>query len=160
MADDIRWGNLNQPDVAVDPESRRNLLFVKQAYMRLAQALVNRNQNDSAIAVLDRCQEFFPDEKVPYDMYMMAYPEIYYQAGAMEKGDELINTIIDNCMDNLRYFESLDSRFIPYYAETIRENLAMINEMSNVAKRNKRNELNLRLDNMLEQEFNKFYNLF
>lgn len=160
MSDDIRWGNLNKPDVAVDPESRRNLLFVKQAYMRLAQSLVNRNQNDSAIAVLDRCQEFFPDEKIPYDLYMMAYPEIYYQAGAVEKGDELINKIIDNCLDNLRYFESLDSRFVSYYTEDIRENLAMINEMSNVAAKAKRSELKTRLDNTLEQEFNKFLEVF
>ena len=128
--------------------------------MRLADALVNRNQNDSAIAVLDRCQEFFPDEKVPYDLYMMAYPEIYYQAGAVEKGDELINKIIDNCLDNLRYFESLDSRFVSYYTEDIRENLAMINEMSNVAAKAKRSELKTRLDNTLEQEFNKFLEVF
>ena len=160
MADDIRWGNLNLPEVSVDPESRRNLLFVKQAYMRLADALVNRNQNDSAIAVLDRCQEFFPDEKVPYDLYMMAYPEIYYRAGAMEKGDELINKIIYNSTDNLRYFSELDDRFIPYYSESIRENLAIINEMSNVASKYKRTELANSLNNLLEQEFDKFLSVF
>ena len=160
MADDIRWGNLNLPEVSVDPESRRNLLFVKQAYMRLAQALVNRNQNNSAIAVLDKCQEFFPDEKIPYDLYMMAYPEIYYQAGAIEKGDELINKIIANCLDNLRYYKELDNKFITYYTENIRENLAMINEMSNVAAKHKRLDLSKSLENTLEQEFNKFLGIF
>lgn len=160
MADDIRWGNLNHPDVAVDPESRRNLLFVKQAYMRLAQALVERNQNDSAVAVLDRCLEFFPDEKVAFDFYMLAYPEIYYQAGAVEKGDQLVNKLIDNTLDNLRYFNELDAKFVPYYVEDIRENLAVINEMSNIAARNKRNELKMNLDNLLEQEFNKFAFIF
>ena len=160
MADDIRWGNLNLPEVSVDPESRRNLLFVKQAYMRLADALVNRNQNDSAIAVLDRCQEFFPDEKIPYDLYMMAYPEIYYRAGAPEKADELINKIVDNSMDNLRYFSELDDQFIPYYTESIRENLAIINEMSNVAAEYNRMELSKSLENTLEQEFDKFLGIF
>ena len=160
MADDIRWGNLNKEGVAVDPESRRNLLFVKQAYMRLAQSLVNRGQNDSAVAVLDRCLEFFPDEKIPYDFYMLSYPEVYYKAGAAAKGDEIINKIVANCLDNLRYFSELDVRFIPYYAETIRENLAMINEMSNVAKRGNRIELNMRLENTLEEEFGKFMYLF
>ena len=160
MADDIRWGNLNKEGVAVDPESRRNLLFVKQAYMRLAQSLVNRGQNDSAVAVLDRCLEFFPDEKIPYDFYMLSYPEVYYKAGAAAKGDEIINKIVANCLDNLRYFSELDVRFIPYYAETIRENLAMINEMINVAKRGNRIELNMRLENTLEEEFGKFMYLF
>ena len=160
MADDIRWGNLNKEGVAVDPESRRNLLFVKQAYMRLAQSLLNRGQNDSAVAVLDRCLEFFPDEKIPYDFYMLAYPEIYYKAGAMEKGDELVDVIANNCLDNLRYYSELNDRFIPYYAETIRENLAMINEMSNIASRNSRHELKMELEKMLEEQFSKFMYLF
>ena len=160
MADDISWGNLNKEGVAVDPESRRNLLFVKQAYMRLAQSLLNRGQNDSAVAVLDRCLEFFPDEKIPYDFYMLAYPEIYYKAGAVEKGDELIDVIINNCLDNLRYFNELNDRFIPYYAETVRENLAMINEMSNIASRNSRHELKMELEKMLEEQFSKFMYLF
>ncbi len=160
MSDDIRWGNLNHADVAVDPESRRNLLFVKQAYMRLAQALVNRNQNDSAVAVLDKCQEFFPNEKIPYDYYMISYPEVYYKAGAVEKGDELINKIIDNCIDNLRYFNEIEPRFVAYYADAIRENLAVINEMSNVAARNQRMELKVSLENLLDQEFDKFVSLF
>ena len=160
MADDISWGNLNKEGVAVDPESRRNLLFVKQAYMRLAQSLLNRGQNDSAVAVLDRCLEFFPDEKIPYDFYMLAYPEIYYKAGAVEKGDELIDVIINNCLDNLRYFNELNDRFVPYYAETVRENLAMINEMSNIASRNSRHELKMELEKMLEEQFSKFMYLF
>ena len=160
MADDISWGNLNKEGVAVDPESRRNLLFVKQAYMRLAQSLLNRGQNDSAVAVLDRCLEFFPDEKIPYDFYMLAYPEIYYKAGAVEKGDELIDVIINNCLDNLRYFNELNDRFVPYYAETIRENLAMINEMSNIASRNSRHELKMELEKTLEEQFSKFMYLF
>ena len=160
MADDIRWGNLDKEGVAVDPESRRNLLFVKQAYMRLAQSLVNRGENDSAVAVLDRCLEFFPDEKIPYDFYMLAYPDIYYSAGATAKGDELVMQISENCLDNLRYYNELNARFIPYYAETIRENLAMINELSNVAARNKRIELKMGLEKALEEEFGKFMYLF
>ena len=160
MADDIRWGNLDKEGVTVDPESRRNLLFVKQAYMRLAQSLLNRGQNDSAVAVLDRCLEFFPDEKIPYDFYMLAYPEIYYVAGATEKGDALVKKISENCLDNLRYFNELNDRFIPYYAETVRENLAMINEMSNIASRNSRYELKVELEKTLEEQFSKFMYLF
>ncbi len=160
MSDDIRWGNLNQEGVSVDPESRRNILYVKQAYMRLAQYLANRHQNDSAVAVLDRCLEFFPNDKITYDLYMMAYPEIYYKAEAMEKGDALINEIIANCLDNLRYYGELDDKFIRYYSEDIRENLALINEMSNVASRFKRNELAMSLDNILEKQFNIFLPYF
>ncbi len=156
MADDIRWGNLNAEGVAVDPESRRNVLFVKQAYMRLAQALQKRNQNDSAVAVIDRCLEFFPDEKLPYDYYMLMYPDIYYKAGATEKGDALARQIVDNAIDNLRYYSELDGRFANYYVEDIRDNLAVINEMSNAADRNKRIELGMQFEKVLDEYFSKF----
>lgn len=160
MSDDIRWGNLNDPNVAVDPESRRNVLFVKQAYMRLAQSLVNDNQPEKAVSVLDKCQELFPNEKIPYDVYVLSYPEIYYSAGANEKGDMMINVLFENCMDNLRYYSELDEKFIRYYAEDIRENLAMINEMSNMASRSNRTELKKSLDRALDEQFNKFLPLF
>ena len=156
MADDIRWGNLNAEGVAVDPESRRNVLFVKQAYMRLAQALQKRNQNDSAVAVIDRCLEFFPDEKLPYDYYMLMYPDIYYKVGATEKGDALARQIVDNAVDNLRYYSELDGRFANYYVEDIRDNLAVINEMSNAADRNKRIELGMQFEKVLDEYFSKF----
>ena len=78
----------------------------------------------------------------------------------MEKGDELVDVIANNCLDNLRYYSELNDRFIPYYAETIRENLAMINEMSNIASRNSRHELKMELEKMLEEQFSKFMYLF
>ena len=160
MADDIRWGNLNLDNVTVDPESRRNVLFVKQAYMRLAQSLQKRGQNDSAVAVIDKCIELFPNNKIPFDYYMVAYPEIYYKAGAPEKAEAMIKTIVDNSEDNLRYFSELDDRFVDYYASEIRDNLAVINEMSNVAKRNKNIELGMQLENTLDTYFAKFIHLF
>lgn len=159
MADDIRWGNLNLENVAVDPESRRNVLFVKQAYMRLAQALQKRNQNDSAVAVLDKCLELFPNEKLPFDYCEVFFPEMYYKAGTMEKGDALIKTIVDECEDNLRYFSELDSRFALYYKEDIRSNLSKINELSNVAKKYKRTELGMQLKNTCDAYFAKFVHL-
>lgn len=158
--DEITWGHLNEPGVSIDPESRRNVVHVKQSYQRLAQSLLNCNRNDSAIAVLDKCLEFFPNEKIPYDFYMYPYPEIYYQAGAIEKGDALIEDIIDNCIENLNYYANLDDEFIAYFDEAIKENLSLINEMSRVAARNKRNELKISLDNILEKEFNRFMMLF
>ena len=156
MADDIRWGNLNLENVTVDPESRRNVLFVKQAYMRLAQSLQKLNQNDSAVAVMDKCLALFPDEKLPFDYYMLAYPEIYYKAGEVEKGDDLVRKIVYNSKDELRYFSELNAGFADYYADDIRHDLAVINELINVTKRYRRTELAMELENTLDAYFSKF----
>ena len=157
MSDDIRWGNLNDPDVAVDPESRRSVLFVKQAYMRLAQTLANTQRKEEAVAVLDKCLEFFPNDKIPYDVLMMTYPEIYYVCGAIEKGDAFMNTMLENCKDNLRYYYELDMPFLMYYTESIYENLAILDKMKNVALKYKRNDLRTQITNTLKEENSKFY---
>ena len=157
MADDIRWGNLNEPGVAVDPESRRSVLFVKQAYMRLAQTLANSQRKEDAVAVLDKCLEFFPNDKIPYDILMTSYPEIYYACGATDKGDAFVNTMLENCIDNLRYYYELDTPFLMYYSESIYENLAILDKMRTIATKYKRNDLRIRVTNTFNEENGKFY---
>ena len=157
LSDDIRWGNLNDPDVAVDPESRRSVLFVKQAYMRLAQTLVNSRRKTEAVAVLDKCLEFFPNDKIPYDILMMTYPEIYYAAGATDKGDAFLNTMLGNCIDNLRYYYELEPKFMLYYTESIYENMSILDRMKNIATKYKRNELKMQITKVLEEQNSKFY---
>ena len=157
MADDIRWGNLNEPGVAVDPESRRSVLFVKQAYMRLAQTLANSQRKEDAVAVLDKCLEFFPNDKIPYDILMTSYPEIYYACGATDKGDAFMNTMHENCIDNLIYYYELDTPFLMYYSESIYENLAILDKMRTIATKYKRNDLRIKVTNTFNEENGKFY---
>ena len=63
---------------------------------------------------------------------------------------------MDNAVDNLRYYSELDGRFANYYEEDIRDNLAVINEMSNAADRNKRIELGMQFEKVLDEYFSKF----
>lgn len=156
LVNKARWGNLNDPNVTVDPESIRNVLFVKQAYMRLAKALANEKDYTRAVDVLDKCQYFFPDEKIPYNIYMAYYPDIYYTAGAMEKGDEIVNKILANSLDNLRYYKSLKPKFIEYYKEDISDELRVINQLSEAARKAKRSELEEALTRTFDEELNNF----
>lgn len=156
LVNNSRWGNLNEPGVTVDPESRRNLIYVKQAYMRLAQALVNRQRNEEAVTVLDKCQYFFPDEKVPYDMYMAYYPDLYYRAGAAEKGDEMLSKIFVNSLDNLRYYKSLKPVFIEYYSEDVRDELSLINQLLETVKKHNRTDLRSEIETALDAEIEAF----
>lgn len=157
LVNKTRWGRLNEPDVTVDPESLRNITFVKMAYMRLAQALVNRNRNEEAIEVLDKCQYFFPDEKIPYGFYYEGYfPELYYRAGANEKGDEVMKKITDNAIENLRYYARLEHKFKEYYKDAIHDDLSLVNTMADCAKRNKRYDIQQELDDAVEEFLNMF----
>ena len=129
-----RWGRLNEPDVNVDRESFRNSTIAKQAYIRLAQSLVNIHKYDSAVKVLDKGLYFFPGNKFPYDYFTTHWAMLYYQAGATEKANKLSNAIFDRYMDDLRYYNSLDDNLIAYYSDNIREALTSLQQLGQLAK--------------------------
>lgn len=123
------------------------------------QALQEQGKNDSAVKVIDKCLEFFPDDKMAFDFYMMYYPDLYYKAGATDKGDNLVNTIVTNALDNINYYDSLKPRFKKYYTESIRENLALINQMYDITSKNKRTELSNELQSILNEKITMFYDI-
>ena len=147
LVNKTRWGNLNDPNVTIDPESERNITFIKMAFMREAQSLVNLERYEEAVTVMDKCQFFFPDEKVPYAFYYEGYfPELYYRSGAMEKGDDVLKKIAANATDELRYFKTLKPKFIEYYVEDIHDALSLVNTMADCAKRYRRYDVQRELD--------------
>lgn len=157
LVNNSRWGRLNEPDVTVDPESFRNVSFIKMAYMRLAKAFVSRQRYEEAIAVMDKCQEFFPDEKIPYGFYYEGYfPDLYYKAGAMEKGDDVLRKIAANATDELRYYKTLSPKFAEYYKDDIHDALSLVNTMADSAKRNRRYELQEELDRVVNDYLDYF----
>lgn len=157
LVNKTRWGRLNEPDVTVDPESKRNVSFVKMAFMRLAQSLVNRQRYEEAVDVMDKCQYFFPDEKIPYAYYYEGYfPELYYRAGAIEKGDDILMKIAANAADELRYYKTLKPKFASYYSEEIHDALSLVNTMADCAKRNKRYEIQQQLDQVVNDYLEVF----
>ena len=137
----VRWGSLNEEGVVPDRESVRNSTYAKQAYGRLALALVNHGEYDSAVIVMDKYQEFFPNEKFPFEIRQYQFPEMYYICGATEKGDAFLNTIVNNYMEQAIYYCSMKPKFRDYYDEDIEEALSLLHHFSDVAKKYERTEL-------------------
>jgi len=156
LVNKAKWGNLNEPEVYIDPESRRNSIMPKQNYYRLAQALVDENKYDSAIAVLDTCQKYFPNDKIPYDIFAMPVVETYYDAGAFEKGNEAAMVIAGNFQQDLQYYGAQKRAFRDYYDQEIQRAFAVIQQLSMQAKRYGQDETADELDNMLNTELENF----
>lgn len=107
----FRWGNLQDPRTAVDPESAGYAGTIRYQYALLAKALNFEGRQDSAVRVLDRCIEFFPDRKVPFDGIMVYLMEEYLKAGAIDKGIALAGRIEEIYMQRLDYVDGFPSRF-------------------------------------------------
>jgi len=128
-----KWGNLNLPDVYVDRESYRNTMIPKQNFARLARKLTIEGKNDSAVRVCDYVQKIFPDNKIHFDYYMIQFVDVYFKAGAFEKGNKLANRLIQIYEQNTDYYLSLSPEFRSNYDEDLNEAFGFFNTMKQIA---------------------------
>lgn len=136
-----KWGNLNDPHVTVDPESSRNHMMAKQTYLRLAQALVNKQKNAEAIAVLDKLVTLFPNDKFPFDIYMLPMVDVYFRAGDTAKANNFMKTMVQVYGEKLSFYQQVDPSFASYYKEDADDAMMVIARLFNYAKQNKQDKL-------------------
>jgi hypothetical protein len=142
-----RWGNLNDPNVTVDRESDRNSRLPRQNYLRAAETFLMRGEKEKAVKLLDTCQYFFPDSKIPYDLMMIPFADIYYNAGEIEKGNAIVSRLIEIFGDDLRYYKTVKASFVQkYYLDAIERNLRVMRNLSQMAKENGQDDLATRAD--------------
>jgi tetratricopeptide (TPR) repeat protein len=150
-----KWGNLNDPAVTIDRESYRNCIIPKQNFMRIADALLSLGKKDSAIALLDRCTELFPDSKIAYDRYMIPFADVYYKAGAMEKGNAIVRRVMEIYSQNLDYYARLKGKIEKYFTPDREQAIMTLRSLYLLAKQNDQEELAAELDKVY-----KFHSTF
>jgi hypothetical protein len=147
-----KWGNLKDPDVYVDRESYRNSIIPKQNFMRTAEAMVQKGENEKAIELLDRCLEEFPDEKITFDMYMIPFADVYYSAGAIEKGNALTERIFEIYSQNIAYYNRLNNRLFKYFESDFNQALGVMQKLSIMAQMNDQEELHMKIDSAFQEQ--------
>ncbi|MEI7895912.1 MAG: DUF2723 domain-containing protein [bacterium] len=146
------WGNLNDPHTYVDPESLNNAVRPKTNFMRVAQSLEQQGKMKEAVEMLDIYIKYFPDSKVPFDMYMLPYAEIYYKAGATDKANKLLERVADICSENLDYYNSFAPGNTEYFQQDVQTALGIIKRTAMVASQNKQAKLAEKLEAMFNMK--------
>ena len=144
-----KWGNLNMPGVYVDPESSRNVMMPKQDFARLARKLVIENKNDSAVKVCDYVQQIFPNNKIHFDYYMIQFVDVYYKAGAFEKGNKLAEKLMHIYQQNTDYYLSLNPEFRVNYDDDLGEAFGFFNSMKQIADQYNQKVISQKVDTFL-----------
>lgn len=147
-----KWGNLNNPDVYVDRESNRNSIIPKQNFMRVAENLLAKNEKEKAIALMDECLKQFPDNKITFDMYMVPFADVYYEAGAMAQGNAITERVFEIYSQNLDYYNRLNANLFKYYQKDYEQAIGIIQRLSMMAKMYKQNDLYNKIDSFIDQE--------
>lgn len=119
--------------------------------MRTAKAMVRKGENEKAIELMDKCLEEFPDEKITYDMYMIPFIEVYYDAGAVDKANAVSRRVFDIYNQNLEYYYRLDEKLAKYYESEYNQALGVIQQLSMMARSNKQNEYYQEIDSIFRE---------
>ncbi len=106
MMNKFVWGGANSPGVNIDYNHKRTIIVVKARmnYARLAKTLAEEGKNEKAVAVLDRCMEELPLEKIPYDPYVADLVDAYFAAGSTEKAVNMTMAFREYYFERLNYF--------------------------------------------------------
>jgi len=149
---------MQEKDVFIDHNNQRTagVLRLRHNFTRLANQLIAENKKDSAIKVLDRIVELMPQEKYPYDFYMIGIAEGYYKLNETEKADSLLNEYIKYTEDNLKYLFSLTGKFSDLVDYDKQLNLQIMQELSGIA--DKYGQPQTKTD--LEQSMRKYMELY
>ncbi len=156
--ENFRWGRMNEPDVYLDYYTRRTISVIRMRsnFARLAMALVEENKSDSAIAVVDRCFDLLPQDRMRFDLYTTRLIEAYYKAGEIEKANEKVESFYVQLDKQLNYYFSLSPELGQATDLERRMDLQALQDLSMITGEYKQLELNVKLQEALD----KYYQLF
>jgi hypothetical protein len=149
VINDFKWGGLDtDKEIFLNENNSRMVKNHQNLIIHLAQALTkkanqtgNADYKKKAIEVLDKIVSIAPNSRIPYDRINMLIAEEYYRAGAPEKGDEEYKKLVDECIDKMRYFNTLKQPFKKQVEQENYNSLALFYHVMQRASQNKRTEL-------------------
>ncbi len=152
----FKFGHIDDTTLYIDQTVVDGANSLRLSFARLANALADEGKKDSAIKVLDKCQAVFPERNVPYDNYELLVAQAYYKAGAMAKGNTLMNRLLNLYEQDLTYYFlfSGSKANLVEYPKAIAYN--MIGRISKVASAYKQDATSKRA----EATVKKYYSYF
>lgn len=170
----FKWGNMNDPKVYLDENNMRMSMNIRNNFVRLADQLVVEGKTDSAVAVLDRCNELVPNKKVPYNYFNLLMAEAYYKAAqfdmarmgkertsmevnmlpaAVKKGNDVVRQMVENNEKEILYYLSLDPKFRDSVSEDMQRAFYLLQTLGEIAEQFGEKELSAEINNKLTRMF-------
>jgi len=101
------WGNNGSPDIYHDTETRKNGITYRSNLARLAEALINKGENEKAEKILDLAMEKMPVEYFEYYSLLEPFVLGYYELGKPEKARKVYEDVAKVYQEHLLYYNSL-----------------------------------------------------
>ncbi|WP_026450877.1 glycosyltransferase family 117 protein [Aequorivita capsosiphonis] len=98
------WGNSGSPDIYHDTETRRNGITYRSNLARLAEALINKGENDKAENILDLAMEKMPIDYFEYYSLLEPFVIGYYELDKPEKARKVYQDVAKKYQEKLKYY--------------------------------------------------------
>ncbi len=121
--------------IYLDENILRMTMNLRSNFGRLAEEMLTSGKKAEAIKVLDESLRVMPKETVPYNVFMLRYPDIYYRAGATEKAQLLMRGLLAHTMAEYTYLQDIKD-FEPNHENDMRQSIAIISELRRIATQN------------------------
>jgi len=108
LVNKFQWGNMEKEGVYMGEQVQRMSTNYRNNFARLARELTMRGDTARAIKTLDRCMEIMPPNKIPMQYYSVYLADAYYQAGGADKGNEVMEIIINRYTSELEWYIAQD----------------------------------------------------
>ena len=156
MMNKFVWGNMADPNVYLDEQHIRMARTMRMMFAQLAEALIDEEDNERAEKVLNKCLEVIPTKTVPADYSIAMIAGYYYELGQIEKADNLVRPILDDCIARIEWANSLKPSFRKALSHdmSIRQNVGLIQNLWMSAR-----NYNSGLTTELEENLQKYYPL-
>ena len=139
----FRYGNVKDPRVYADffIQTTFNAAQTRNAFARLAVALVEQGDSIRAVEVLDRAVEEMPFAQIRHS-YILTIPiiEAYYRAGAYDKGNAVLEDYARILREYILYYSQFTGGKREMVSQTLHEKITLLGELYNIARENRQQE--------------------
>lgn len=133
MMNKFKWGNVADPNVYLDENTLRMCRTHRLMFTQLIGKLIETGDSARALKALDFSMEVLPGHNVRHDFTSSQLADFYYQLGEFEKGNEIIDFVANDCVENLTWYFNLNNRQRKSVESRIGHNFAVLNHVLGIA---------------------------
>ncbi len=108
----FRWGNFDQGETFVDRSYGPSIQSHRVIIMRAARAANRQGDKQRAIDLVEKYIQAFPNYNFPFDFNTWQVLKVMIDAGGYEQAKPYLETLADETLDHLEFYNSLDPKHI------------------------------------------------
>ena len=115
------YGNFDKVDTYVNTSYTPAIQSMRGTMLRTMDALMQQGDSERAMEIGDKYFQSFPNMNFPFYYEAFTMLEPYFQAGAIDRVNDVIVQIAENTAERLRFYESLDPGIVAQSSYTFEQ---------------------------------------